>query len=148
MTAATLPFLASILIFLANPLLTNRALAQVKSWMAAMRPAGADTHAIPAYLAEEQILSYVEYATDLVQVIPAVTLTGVAIAVAAPGHFSPVATGAWIVGVVLVLIIADAIVLSVPPQRYLRRKFRGVSLVSAIGIALNLIAWLVVSFWT
>lgn len=148
MTAETFPFLASIMLFLASPLLVMRAKRHVANWLADARPAeGVDMRTVPAYLAPEQIGAYVEYAADVVQIVPAITLTGVGVVVALPGSLSPQAAAAWMLAVVLLVVAADTLTLAMPPQRYLRRKVLGISFVALVGILVNAVALVITAVW-
>lgn len=131
------PFLAAILLLLANPLLTSRARRQVRSWMDKSRPyAQAENKAIPDYLSEDVVLDYVEYAADIVQIVPAIVLTAIGMVLALPG-ISPLAGAGVMLVVVLVIVWIDTRVSMMSPSAYFRRKVAGVSLVAGVGIVVN-----------
>jgi hypothetical protein len=140
-----LPFIASIVLYLVAPLLVAKAKRQVRAWTAQAQPySPVRPEDIPDYLAPDQVDAYVEYSADLVQVVPAITLTGVGIVLAMPESISPAFAVCIMLGVVLAIVVAEAWMLGMPPFRFLRYKFLGISPVSGVGIVVNLIAVILV----
>jgi hypothetical protein len=139
------PFLAAIVLFLVSPVLVAGAKRQVAAWIAESQP-DRPPHptTIPDYLAPEQIDVYVEYAADIAQIVPAITLTGVGVVLALPASISPVGAAAVMLLMVLLLVLTNHAVLAMSPHRYVRRKVLGISPVNATGIAVNAVAVLVV----
>ncbi|GIJ36266.1 MULTISPECIES: hypothetical protein [Micromonospora] len=144
--AEVLPFLAAVVMFLASPVLVKRAKRQVTAWIAEARPyADVPPDQIPDYLAPEQIDAYLEYAADVVQTIPAITLTAVGVVLALPDSLSPPAVAAIVLTVVMVVLLVDSAVLGMAPHTYLRSKLLRLSPIALVGIAVNLVGTMVVA---
>jgi uncharacterized protein YjeT (DUF2065 family) len=131
-----------------SPLLTRKAKKEVVAWIGV----GAKFSLVPEvdlppHVAIKHIEEYVEYAADIVQIVPAVTLTMVSAIVLVPSNISP-AWGAGVLVLAVLLIFAlEGFVLSMSPERYLSLKKAGLSVVSMAGIAINVVG-LVVFFLT
>lgn len=135
------PFLAAMAMLSASPLLIKRAKFQVELWMSRdSRDRTPPTNQIPDYLAPPKVLVYVEYAADIGQIVPTIALTGIGVLAALPESTAPTTAAALTLGIVLALVIIDAALLSVSPDRYVARKFVGLSAVPLAGIAVNLLA--------
>ena len=131
------PFCAAIAMFLIGPLLTAKAKREVTMWIGrSAKFDSGDGKAVPAYLTPEHVGRYVEYAADVVQIAPAVTLTIVSATVLNPGSFTPAWTASFVAATVVAILILEHFVIA-SPERYLRTKKWGVSVVSAVGISLN-----------
>ncbi|MEU6669190.1 hypothetical protein [Streptomyces sp. NPDC046727] len=134
-----IPFIAASVMYLLSPILTRRAQASVRNWISSEKdhsniPVGTP----PYYLSPEQIEDYIEFSVDAVQVVPAITLTGVGIVLILPDGLP-----SWVVGVIyicvtLALVLADTGMYLTRPQRYLSRKFFGLSYVALGGLLINL----------
>lgn len=136
-----IPFVAAILMCLAGPLLTRRVIRTVVSWVEqSQRAAGIADATIPVHLQIGFLKRYLEYAAELVQIVPTVLLTTVSAVVLLPTDYSPGWTATILLLAVLVIVVIDAVVSGMPPERFLRMKVRGVeiSLISGVAIALNL----------
>jgi hypothetical protein len=135
------PFLAAIVMLIASPWLIRRAKNQVELWMARAAkgpvPVGQN---VPDYLAPAQILTYVEYAADIGQIVPTIALTGVGVIAALPPSTPPTTAAGLTLGIVVVLVVVDAALLGVSPQRYVRRKIAWMSAVPFAGVVVNLVA--------
>lgn len=141
LSAATVPFLAAIALFLISPLLTAKVKVAVLGQIAegAMKH-GVTEDQIPPHLSYQCVDAYVEYATDAVQIIPLTLLpvTGGVFAIAA--HVpSQIALG--YLGIAIIAATAvEAWVLSRPAGIYgSHRLIKYYSVVTAAGIASNLL---------
>ncbi|GHE11413.1 hypothetical protein [Streptomyces alanosinicus] len=134
-----IPFIAASVMYLLSPVLTRRAQASVRNWISSEKAqSNISVGTPPYYLSPEQIEDYIEFSVDAVQIVPAITLTGVGIVLALPESLS-----SWVVGIIyicvaLVLVLADTGMHLTRPQRYLSRKFLGLSYVALGGLCVNL----------
>lgn len=132
------PFVAAIVMFLVGPILTRKAKREVVTWMGtSAKFLHVNEKDLPVHLTPGHIERYVEYAADVVQIVPAVTLTIVSALVLNPGNYTPAWAAVLVVVTVVLIALLDGFVLS-SPERYLRTKKWGVSVLSAVGILLNL----------
>ncbi|MET9526237.1 hypothetical protein [Streptomyces coeruleorubidus] len=134
-------FVAAIVVYLFSPILTWRAQEAILGAIARSRGALKQVPPPdpPGHLTNPFIKNYVAFAIDAAQVVPAIILTGVAVILAVPNDWSPSAAALLLVLVLLVIIAVDAYILSVDPQQYSEKKWAGYSLVSLVGIVINLV---------
>ena len=98
-----------------------------------------DEKAVPYYLASAMILDYVEYATDLAQVIPVIALPVLG-ALYSLSSIPVLVAVSILVVVFLIAIGMLAQMVTRLPAKYVSRKWRGFSVLTLAGIALNLVA--------
>ncbi|MDX3536198.1 hypothetical protein PV721_17830 [Streptomyces sp. MB09-01] len=134
-----IPFAASTLMYLLSPLLVRKAQKAVMRAIAESDNLLEGEHEKPAHLQDSSIKKYVAFAVDAAQIVPAILLTGVAVTLAIPNDWPPSLAGVLIIVVSLVVVGADAYVLSLDPHQYAKKKWRGYSVVEISGISLNLI---------
>src|ERR1022692_2241005 len=135
------PYSAAIFIYLLSPLLSGQVKASVTAAISLGHRHGApfSEATVPYYISEPVIGDYVEYAMDAVQIWPAVLLPIVgAVYGFTAGVPSPVAL-TFLVGACLVGAATVAWIQSKSPSDYVSRKWRGYSVVTCIGICLNVI---------
>lgn len=138
---AAVPFLAAIAFFLISPLLTAKIKTAVSGQIAEeANGLNIPEDGVPPHLNRESVDAYIEYAMDAVQIIPLTLLpvTGGVFAIAA--HVpSPIALG-YLSIAILAAVVVEAWVLSQPAGKYVSRRFiRYYSVVTATGIASNLL---------
>lgn len=135
------PYVAAVLVYLLGPSLSELARKSISGEIDRARVASSlpDEEQVPYYLAETVILDYVEYATDLAQVIPVVLLPILGALYGFSSIPAPVAISILVV-VFLVAIGMLAQMLIRLPVKYVSRKWRGFSVLTLTGIALNLVA--------
>lgn len=141
LSAATVPFLAAIVLLLISPLLT----AQVKTVVLGQIDKSAREHGvtedmIPPSRGRDSLDAYIEYAIDAVQIIPLSLLpvTGAVFAIAA--HVPSAIALGYLSIAILVAVVVDAWVLSRLAGKYVaKRLVKYYSIVTATGIASNLL---------
>ena len=135
-----IPFAAATVIYIFSPLLTLRAQVAVIGSIARSRGALKDPPGdIPAHVSDAFIEKYIAFAIDAAQVIPAMILTGVATILAIPQDWPPAVAASIFAVTVPVIIGVDAYILGKDPQQYVKKRWKGYSLVSIMGVAVNLI---------
>ncbi|MBV9012890.1 MAG: hypothetical protein JO272_12720 [Pseudonocardiales bacterium] len=141
LSAAAVPFLAAIALFLISPLLTAKVKVAVLTQIAEEAwHLNVPEDKTPPQLTRESVDAYIEYAMDAVQIVPLTLLpvTGGVFAIAAhvPG---PIALG-YLSIAILAAVAVEAWVLSQPAGKYVSHRFvRYYSVVTATGIASNLL---------
>lgn len=135
------PFIAAISVYLTTPVLNAHARTTVQRWLAeASRGSPVPDSEVPDYLAPKQIFDYIEFAADLAQILPAVVLTSIGVVLALPKDVAPATAASFVLLTMLILLVAEARVLSMSPQRYASLKLYGYSFVALVGIGTNLAA--------
>lgn len=140
------PFAAAVLIYSIAPLLSKQVKSAVRSAISEGR-----LHVnmvteddIPYYLAPPTIEDYVEYAMDAVQVFPTCLLPIVG-AVYAFGNGLPTEVSVSILILTMVAAIAmSAWIMSRSASDYVSRKMYGYSIISLLGVAINIAGILLV----
>jgi hypothetical protein len=146
--AAAVPFVAAIALFLISPLLVAKVKVAIIGQVA--EEAGklsVPEEQVPPHLTRECIDAYIEYAADAVQIIP-LTLLPVTGAVFAIAAHVPSAIALGYLGIaVLAAVAVEAWVLSRAAGRYVALRFLCYSVVTAIGIASNLLGLAMIIFY-
>lgn len=143
-----MPFAAAILLYLVSPFLTRQAqrvlVGQIAESQVRSRPPDnpADT---PYYLAVPAIEDYVEYVADLVQVAPAALLPIVGALFSLSQGGDPVFPLGFLTVVAVLSIGLIAWVGGQDAAVYVSRKWFGYSVVSLVGMLMNLAGLVVVS---
>jgi hypothetical protein len=141
LSAATVPFLAAIALFLISPLLTAKVKVAVLNQIADEAwHLNVPEDKTPPQLTRKDVEDYIEYAMDAVQIVPLTLLpvTGGVFAIAA--HVpSPIALG-YLSIAIFAAVAVEAWVLSQPAGIYVsHRLIKYYSVVTATGIASNLL---------
>jgi hypothetical protein len=135
------PFAAAILIYFIAPLLSSQVKSVIRSAISEGRlhVGLVAENEIPYYLAPPSIEDYVEYAMDAVQVFPACLLPIIG-SIYAFGSGIPTGVSASILVLALVATIAmSAWIMSRPAPDYVSRKWHGYSIISLLGVIINII---------
>jgi hypothetical protein len=134
------PYAVAIVLYLMAPRLTGLVKFAVSAAIAKGRAGLADVREteIPYYLMPEMIDDYVEYATDVAQVFPALLLPIVGAVYGFSGGIPAPVSVTFLLVACLAAIAMMAWLISLPPSDYVSRKWSGYSLLTVAGIALNL----------
>lgn len=134
------PYAVAIVLYLMAPRLTGLVKFAVSAAIAKGRAGLADVQEteIPYYLMPEMIDDYVEYATDVAQVFPALLLPIVGAVYGFSGGIPAPVSVTFLLVACLAAIAMMAWLISLPPSDYVSRKWSGYSLLTVAGIALNL----------
>lgn len=138
--AAAVPFVAAIALFLISPLLVAKVKAAVRGQIAEdAGDVGVPEDKIPPHLTRESIEGYIEYAADLVQILPLTLLpvTGAVFAIAA--HVPSTIALGYLGVAVLAAVAAESWVLAQAAGRYVARRLFRYSVATVIGISSNLL---------
>jgi len=136
--AAAFPFVSAIAFLLVSPWLV----AQVKTVVSGQIAEDALRLSVSedmVHLTHEEIDGYIEYAADAVQIFPLALLPVTGAVFAISSHVPNEIALGYLGVAVLVAIVAYAWVLSQPAGRYIGRSRFGYSVVTAIGIASNIL---------
>jgi hypothetical protein len=134
------PYGVAILLYLMAPLLTNGVIRTIVAVIDKGRAdlPGVDSKQIPYYLSQDLIEDYVEYTADAAQVMPVILLP----IVGAIYSFSSVPTPVSVTFLIVVALVAVGMLLWILaryPSDYVSRKWHGYSILTMVGIVLNLI---------
>lgn len=135
------PYVVAIALYLISPQLTGGVKFAVAAAINQGRVGVPDVSdaEIPYYLTPDMIADYVEYAADAAQVLPAVLLPIVgAVYSFSSGIPAPVSVS-FLLLACLAAIAMTIWLIKLPPSDYVSRKWSGYSVLSAAGIALNLV---------
>jgi hypothetical protein len=136
-----IPYVAGILLYLIAPLLSRLVLNIVSGVIARGQKdvPGIREENIPYYLSPKQIGQYLEYAMDVIQVIPALFLPIVGAVYGFSGGIPAPISLTFLTAACVAAFAAMAWILGEAPSDYASRKWHRYSVVAIGGIALNLI---------
>lgn len=134
------PFVLAMALYLIGPFLTARVKTVLQRQLAedARRHSAAVNISVPAYLRPEMIYDYVEYVADAVQIIPATLLPVLGAVLAIAAKIAVPISVLILVFAIIVAVAMDALVLSRVTADYMSRKWHGYSIVSGLGILVNI----------
>jgi hypothetical protein len=146
--AAPAPFIAAILFYLVTPLIARQVQRALRGELAegGRHAPNLDTHFIPYYLTQSAISDYLEFATDAVQVIPAVLLPVVGAIYALGNGVPPVISISFLVAVCLAAFALNAWMFGHSASDYASKKWYGYSVMTLTGVSINIIGLLIIVF--
>jgi hypothetical protein len=135
------PYAAAILVYLLGPTFSRLARHSISGAIDNARVTSGlpDEKAVPYYLASGMILDYVEYATDLAQVVPVILLPIIGALYSFSSIPVPVAVSILVVVFLIAIGMLGQMVTRLP-AKYVSRKWHGFPVLTLAGIALNLVA--------
>jgi hypothetical protein len=142
------PFVAAILLYLASPLVIHQVLRVLSGQLAdgERHVRNLDPNSIPYYLTPSSISDYLEYAADVVQILPAILLPIVGALYALGNGVSAAAAVSFLVLVCILAFAVNAWVLGSSASDYASRKWHGYSVVTLMGVSINIVGLLMVIF--
>jgi hypothetical protein len=138
---ASLPFAVAVIFYLISPLLAAKVKTvlegQIAKNVAAFK---ADASAgVPPPLTPDMIKDYVDYVADAVQIVPTTMLPVVGAIFAISAKLNVNIAVIILILAIILAVTMDSLVLSRTAPDYVSRKVLGYSIVSVVGIALNLL---------